>query len=345
MNSLRDQCSVHINIGTYEHNYFHSYKWAYYSCLLDNSINNNFPIDSHLYTINRRLTSICWSRRIQICLDSHSSLQTCIHKAIAKPVFRDTSIYRWTCLQGHLYIQMNLSSGTPLYTDEPVFRDTSIYRWTCLQGHLYIQMNLSSGTSIYRWTCLQGHLYIQMNLSSGTPLYRWTCLQGHLYIQMNLHGHLYIQMNLSSGTPLYTDEPVFRDTSIYRWTFRDTSIYRWTCLQGHLYIQMNLSSGTPLYTDEPVFRDTSIYRLTCLQGHLYIQMGKIGHHSKKMSSVYRVSSHRSVPWRHVLLHRGCPLIRVSLQDRFYCFEGVVPSECPLKTSFTVQRVSSRRSVP
>ena len=32
---------------------------------------------------------------------------------------------------------------------------------------------------------------------------------------------------------------------------------------------------------------------------------------------------------------GCPLIRVSLEDRFYCIEGVLSSECPLKTGFTV----------
>ena len=41
------------------------------------------------------------------------------------------------------------------------------------------------------------------------------------------------------------------------------------------------------------------------------------------------------PLRQVLLHRGCPLIRVSLEDRFYCIEGVLSSECPLKTGFTV----------
>ena len=37
---------------------------------------------------------------------------------------------------------------------------------------------------------------------------------------------------------------------------------------------------------------------------------------------------------------GCPLIRVSLEDRFYCIEGVLSSECPLKTGFTVEGVLS-----
>ena len=52
-------------------------------------------------------------------------------------------------------------------------------------------------------------------------------------------------------------------------------------------------------------------------------------------TVQRVSSHLSVPLRQVLLHRGCPLIRVSLEDRFYCMEVVLSSECPLKTDFTI----------
>ena len=43
----------------------------------------------------------------------------------------------------------------------------------------------------------------------------------------------------------------------------------------------------------------------------------------------------SVPWRRVLLYRGCPLIRVSLEDGFYCIEGILSSKCPLKTGFTV----------
>ena len=59
----------------------------------------------------------------------------------------------------------------------------------------------------------------------------------------------------------------------------------------------------------------------------------------------------SLDIRQVLLHRGCPLIRgsledrcyciegvlssVSLEDRFYCIKGVLSSECPLKTGFTV----------
>ena len=52
-------------------------------------------------------------------------------------------------------------------------------------------------------------------------------------------------------------------------------------------------------------------------------------------TVLRVPYHQSVPWRQVLLYRGCPLIRVSPEDRFYCIEGVLSSECPLKTGFTV----------
>ena len=35
--------------------------------------------------------------------------------------------------------------------------------------------------------------------------------------------------------------------------------------------------------------------------------------------------------RPVLLYQGCPLIRVSLEDRYYCTEGVLSLECPLRT--------------
>ena len=41
----------------------------------------------------------------------------------------------------------------------------------------------------------------------------------------------------------------------------------------------------------------------------------------------------------------CSTFRVSLEDIFYCIEGVLLLECPLKTGFTVQRVSSHQSVP
>ena len=34
------------------------------------------------------------------------------------------------------------------------------------------------------------------------------------------------------------------------------------------------------------------------------------------------------------LQDRCPLIRESLEDRFYCIEGVLSSESPLKTDFT-----------
>ena len=40
----------------------------------------------------------------------------------------------------------------------------------------------------------------------------------------------------------------------------------------------------------------------------------------------RVSSHQSVPWRQVLLHRGCPLIRVSPEDRFAVRTHIVQSD-------------------
>ena len=49
--------------------------------------------------------------------------------------------------------------------------------------------------------------------------------------------------------------------------------------------------------------------------------------------------------RFYCIERVPPLIRVSLIDRFYCIEGVRSSECPLKTGFTVYRVSSYQSVP
>ena len=51
------------------------------------------------------------------------------------------------------------------------------------------------------------------------------------------------------------------------------------------------------------------------------------------------------PLKAGLLYRGCPLIGGFLEDRFYCIEGVLSSECPLKTGFTVWRVSSHQSVP
>ena len=40
-----------------------------------------------------------------------------------------------------------------------------------------------------------------------------------------------------------------------------------------------------------------------------------------------------------------PIIQVYLGDIFYCTQGVLSSECPFKTCFTVQRVSSHQSVP
>ena len=57
--------------------------------------------------------------------------------------------------------------------------------------------------------------------------------------------------------------------------------------------------------------------------------------SEKTCPDHRVSSLDSVPWWQILLYRGCPLIRVSFEDRFYCIEGVPSSECPLKAGFTV----------
>ena len=56
--------------------------------------------------------------------------------------------------------------------------------------------------------------------------------------------------------------------------------------------------------------------------------------SKDRFNCMEVSSHQSIPWRQVLLYRGCPLIRVTLEVRFYCIEGVLSLECPLKSGFT-----------
>ena len=66
-------------------------------------------------------------------------------------------------------------------------------------------------------------------------------------------------------------------------------------------------------------------RFPCITGFNLVD---IGERSEEMSS------HQSVPLGQVLLYRGCPLIRVSLEDRFYCIEGVLSSECPLKSGFT-----------
>ena len=39
------------------------------------------------------------------------------------------------------------------------------------------------------------------------------------------------------------------------------------------------------------------------------------------------------PLKKVLLYRGCPLLRVSLEDRFYCIEGVLSSRVSLEDRF------------
>ena len=71
-------------------------------------------------------------------------------------------------------------------------------------------------------------------------------------------------------------------------------------------------------------------------------MGKIGNHSEKMSHNDLSSE---CPLKTGCTYRGCPLIGVSHEDRFYCMEVVLSLECPLKTGFTVWRLSSHRSVP
>ena len=62
--------------------------------------------------------------------------------------------------------------------------------------------------------------------------------------------------------------------------------YSKTCLQG-----------TPLYPRESVPTwHVSLHRR-------FLNMGKIGHRSDKVSPDHRVSPHRSVPWRQVLLYK------------------------------------------
>ena len=82
-----------------------------------------------------------------------------------------------------------------------------------------------------------------------------------------------------------------------------------TCLQGHLYAVKPVFKGH-LNTVKPVFR-----------GHLYTVKSVFeGHLCCKT-------------YLQALLYRGCPLIGVSLEDRLYCIDGVLSSECPLKTLF------------
>ena len=102
-----------------------------------------------------------------------------------------------------------------------------------------------------------------------------------------------------------------------------------------------------------------------------------GHRSQTVSPEQRVSSHRGVPWRWIsciegvlssechlkqvyciegvlssechsetgLLYRGCPLIRMSLEDRFYCIEGVLSSECHSETGLLHRGCPLIGSVP
>ena len=58
-------------------------------------------------------------------------------------------------------------------------------------------------------------------------------------------------------------------------------------------------------------------RFYCIEGVLCLECPfKTGCFLQTGFIVYRVSSHRSVLLRQVLLYIGCPLLRVSLEDRF-----------------------------
>ena len=79
-------------------------------------------------------------------------------------------------------------------------------------------------------------------------------------------------------------------------------LYSKTCLQGTLLISQR---KCPYMTGVP----SSLVLLLCL---------RIGHCSERVSPDHRVSSHRSVPWRPVLLYYSKPVMRglLSCRDTF-----------------------------
>ena len=84
--------------------------------------------------------------------------------------------------------------------------------------------------------------------------------------------------------------------------------------------KIQINSITHLHRTPPYPRESVPTRQVSLH-HRFLSMGEIGHCSEKTFPDHRASSHQcplktGFTWRQVLLHRGCPLIRVSPEDRF-----------------------------
>ena len=145
------------------------------------------------------------------------------------------------------------------------------------------------------------------------------CLHHYISLQWDVHCILQINMRCS-------------------WSVMEMWDHRSTSSRGRQQKPLNGELYTEASTVKPVLKGCSISKGMCPymtvvpSQQVPLHIWKKEPRSEETSPVQRVSSHRSVPWRHIyciegglssecslktgLLYRGCPLIRVSLEDRF-----------------------------